>query len=100
VEFLYEALVAAELEGFDQVRFQVVLLPDPMNGVFARPWALAILGPSRCPRHPAHDAVRRHSLERANRLQVHNPMNAPAMIGTLTSSRLSAKSAMDVTKRT
>jgi hypothetical protein len=29
VEFLYEALVAAELEGFDQVRFQVVLKERP-----------------------------------------------------------------------
>src|SRR5438445_13513205 len=37
VEFLDETLVAAELEGLDEVRFQMVLLPVSVSGVFAQP---------------------------------------------------------------
>ena len=36
VEFLDEPLVAAELERLDQMRFQIVALPDAMNRVFAQ----------------------------------------------------------------
>ena len=31
-EFLHEVFVATELEGFDQMGFQIVLTPDPLNG--------------------------------------------------------------------
>lgn len=31
-EFLHEVFVATEFEGFDQMGFQIVLTPDPLNG--------------------------------------------------------------------
>ena len=75
MEFLYEALVAAELEGFDQVRFQVVLLPDPMNGVFAQP-----LGLGHTSRAPVSGVGRRRvqgGVDDGLDLAVRNPGNTP-----------------------
>ena len=75
VEFLDEAPVAAELEGFDQVRFQVVLLPDSVNGVFAQP-----LGLGHTSRAPVSSVGRRGVQGGVNDgldLAVRNPGNTP-----------------------
>lgn len=75
VEFLDEALVAAELEGFDQMRFQVVLLPDPVNGVFAQ-----ALGLGHTSRAPVGGIGRRRvqgGVDDGLDLVVRNPGNTP-----------------------
>ena len=50
VELLDESLVATEFECFDQMRFQVVLLPDAVNGGLAETLNLghAARAPMRC----------------------------------------------------
>lgn len=50
VELLDESLVAAEFEGFDQMGFQVVLLPNSVNGGLAETLSLghAARTPMRC----------------------------------------------------
>ena len=47
-EFFYKVLVAAELEGFDQMRFQIMLTPNSLNGHPAQALGL---------RHCAHTPV-------------------------------------------
>jgi hypothetical protein len=47
-QLLEEVLVAAELEGLDPMRLQVVALPDALHRGLAEPWARAIVRVLQC----------------------------------------------------